>query len=130
MTIHFEADLAPQLGGKAFSVIYVNNPSLGGIFRLDRNCQTGFLLVNTVGDPITDPDVANAAKDVSEARLIALVRAGAGVPDLGVKITGLARWRATADVARRYQDGRIFLVGDAAHLMPPNGGFGGQHRYS
>jgi 2-polyprenyl-6-methoxyphenol hydroxylase-like FAD-dependent oxidoreductase len=125
MTIYFEADLAPQIGGKALSVIYVNNPSLGGIFRLDKNCQSGFLLVNTVGDPRTNPDVANAAKDVGEARLIALVRAGAGVPDLAVKITGLARWRATADVARRYQDRRIFLAGDAAHLMPPNGGFGG-----
>jgi 2-polyprenyl-6-methoxyphenol hydroxylase-like FAD-dependent oxidoreductase len=125
MTIYFEADLAQQIGGKPLSVIYVNNQSLGGVFRLDKNCQSGFLLVNTVGDPRTEPDVANAAKDVSEARLIALVRAGAGVPDLAVKITGLARWRATADVARRYQDGRIFLAGDAAHLMPPNGGFGG-----
>lgn len=125
MTIYFEADLAQQIGGKPLGVIYVNNPSLGGIFRLDRNCLSGFLLVNTVGDPRTAPDVANAAKDVSEERLIALVRAGAGVPDLAVKITGLARWRATADVARRYQDGRIFLAGDAAHLMPPNGGFGG-----
>jgi 2-polyprenyl-6-methoxyphenol hydroxylase-like FAD-dependent oxidoreductase len=125
MTIYFEADLAPQIAGKPLSVIYVSNSTLGGIFRLAKDCQSGFLLVNTLGDPGTNPDAANAAKDVSEARLIELVRAGAGVPDLAVKITGLARWRATADVAQRYQDRRIFLAGDAAHLMPPNGGFGG-----
>src|SRR6202043_440283 len=28
------------------------------------------------------------------------------------------------DVAREFQRGRVFIVGDAAHLMPPNGGFG------
>jgi hypothetical protein len=37
----------------------------------------------------------------------------------------VARWRASSDVARRYSEGRIFLAGDAAHVMPPNGGFGG-----
>jgi FAD binding domain len=57
--------------------------------------------------------------------LIELVRAGAGVPDLAVHIDGLARWRSTADVARSYQTGRVLLAGDAAHIMPPNGGFGG-----
>ena len=42
-----------------------------------------------------------------------------------MRIDGYSRWRATADVAQRFQDGRVFIIGDAAHLMPPNGGFGG-----
>jgi 2-polyprenyl-6-methoxyphenol hydroxylase-like FAD-dependent oxidoreductase len=125
ITIYFDADLSPQMGGKPISVIYINNPEFGGFFRLDKDCRSGFLVVNTVGDPTTNPDAANAARDVSEQRLVEFVRAGAGVPDLAVKITGLARWRASSDVARQYQDRRVFLAGDAAHVMPPNGGFGG-----
>jgi hypothetical protein len=48
-----------------------------------------------------------------------------GKADLQVRIDGYSRWRATACVAQRFQEGRIFIAGDAAHLMPPNGGFGG-----
>ncbi len=125
ITIYFTADLWPQMGGKPLSVVYINNPVFGGFFRLAKDCQSGFLAVNTVGDPHSDPDVANAARDTSESRLIELVRVGAGVPDLEVRIDGVARWRATSDVAARYHDGRVFLAGDAVHLMPPNGGFGG-----
>jgi 2-polyprenyl-6-methoxyphenol hydroxylase-like FAD-dependent oxidoreductase len=127
ITIYFKADLAPWMLGKPLSVIYINNPKFGGFFRLDKDCQAGFLIVNTVGDPKVDPHRAAhaAAEDTSEAKLIDWVRIGAGVPDLDVEITGIARWRATSDVARSFQSGRIFLAGDAAHLMPPNGGFGG-----
>jgi hypothetical protein len=126
MTIYFHADLWPQLGQKPISIVYINNPVFGGLFRLQKDCQSGFLIVNTLGDPMVDPiNAANAAADISESRLIELVRAGAGVPGLDVKIDGVTRWRATSDVARRFQHGRTFLVGDAAHLMPPNGGFGG-----
>jgi 2-polyprenyl-6-methoxyphenol hydroxylase-like FAD-dependent oxidoreductase len=124
MTIYFTADLRPQMLGKPLSVIYINNATFGGFFRLDKSCESGFLVVNTVGEP-TSVAAADAAADTSENRLIELVRAGAGVPDLAVTIDGLARWRSTADVARSYQQGRVFLAGDAAHVMPPNGGFGG-----
>ena len=126
VTIYFTADLSPWLDGKAWSIIYVNNPMLHGFFRMNRAAQAGFLAVNTVGDPEFDLEAsANAAADVSEAHLIGLVRAGVGVPDLPVRIDGWTRWRATACIAERLQEGRVFIAGDAAHLMPPNGGFGG-----
>ena len=126
ITIYLRADLAPLLGERNLSIIYVNNPQMSGFFRLEKGSQRGFLVVSTVGDPVADPQAAaNAAADISEARLIELVRIAAGAPDLEVTIEGVARWRCTSDVADRYQDGRIFLAGDSAHLMPPNGGFGG-----
>ena len=126
LTIYFKADLSPWIGDNAWSIIYVNNAVLGGFFRMNRAANAGFLAINTVGDPQADPQAAaNAAADVSEARLIELVRGGVGVPGLPVQIDGYTRWRATADVAERLTDGRIFIAGDAAHVMPPNGGFGG-----
>ena len=66
ITIYFTADLWPQMGGKPLSVIYINNPAFGGFFRLDKDCQTGFLVVNTVGDPSVAP-TSDAAADTSEA---------------------------------------------------------------
>ena len=118
MTIYFQGDLAPQLQGKPLSVIYINNPVFGGFMRVARDCQSGFVGVNRVGDPAADPLAAsNAAADTSEARLVEIVRAAAGVPDLPVKIVGVARWRASTDVAERLREGRVFIAGDAAHLM-------------
>ena len=126
LTIYFSADLSPWLGEKPWSIIYVNNPVLAGFFRMNRAGTVGFLGVNTLGDPRVDPVAAsNAAVDVTEARMVELVRAGVGKPDLPVQIDGFSRWRATADVATEFQRGRVFIIGDAAHLMPPNGGFGG-----
>jgi 2-polyprenyl-6-methoxyphenol hydroxylase-like FAD-dependent oxidoreductase len=126
VTIYFSADLRRFLEGKALSIIYINNPLLGGFFRMSSDFQRGFLVVNTVGDPKQDPvAAANAAADVSEARLKQFVSSGIGDPAVEVRIDGMSRWRAVSDVASRYRDRRIFIAGDSAHLMPPNGGFGG-----
>ncbi|MBV8989567.1 MAG: FAD-dependent monooxygenase, partial [Solirubrobacterales bacterium] len=135
ITIYFraEVDLAPLLEGRDQGVNYVTNPVLRGFFRLDRSGNRGFLVVNLVGDTARPEIVAaypsapwaNVAEKIDEQRALELLRAAIGVPDIPVVIEDIATWRAVADSAERYQDGRVFLAGDAAHTMPPNGGFGG-----
>jgi 2-polyprenyl-6-methoxyphenol hydroxylase-like FAD-dependent oxidoreductase len=130
---HAEVDLAPLLEGRFQGVNYVTNPVLRGFFRLDRSGNRGFLVVNLVGDTARPeiiaayPDApwANVAENITEERALELLRAAIGVPDIPVVIEDVAKWRAEADSAERYQDGRVFLAGDAAHVVPPNGGFGG-----
>ncbi len=135
VTIYFHAgvDLAPLLAGRDQGVNYVTNPVLRGFFRLDRTGNRGFLVVNLVGDTAR-PEIiaaypsapwANVAQTIDEARALELVRAAIGVPEIPVTIDDIATWRAVADSAERYAQGRVFLAGDAAHTMPPNGGFGG-----
>src|SRR5690606_41492567 len=48
-----------------------------------------------------------------------------GTEDINVEIENVMPWKATAEYAERLQQGPIFIAGDAAHTMPPNGGFGG-----
>jgi hypothetical protein len=42
-----------------------------------------------------------------------------------MKVRQTVPWDAEANVAARFSQGRVFLAGDAAHVVPPNGGFGG-----
>jgi hypothetical protein len=90
---------------------------------LDRSgCRWVF---GTADDP--------SAAEPDERACVELVRAAAGLPDAEVRlrtqIAGtdrrLLRFRVGAALADRYRAGPVFLVGDAAHLMPPTGGFGG-----
>jgi putative polyketide hydroxylase len=66
----------------------------------------------------------HSAENMTPERATDIIKQAAGVPDLAVKILGIAPWTASAHVTEQYRYGRIFLAGDAAHEMPPTGGFG------
>ncbi len=135
ITIYFDSavSLSPLLEGRYHGVNYVTNPVLRGFFRLDRSGRRGFLVVNLVGDTarpeivaaFPDAPWANVAETIDDRRALELLRAAIGVPEIAVTVRDVARWQAIADCAARYREGRVFLAGDAAHVVPPNGGFGG-----
>jgi hypothetical protein len=124
VTIYFRADLRELIGDRALSVVYVNSPELLGFFRFSLAGDSGFLAVFSTTEPDGSRDT-HVAEDLDPVRCVALVRAALGRDDIEVEVDSVQRWTAAARHAARFRDRRIFLVGDAAHEMPPTGGFGG-----
>jgi 2-polyprenyl-6-methoxyphenol hydroxylase-like FAD-dependent oxidoreductase len=124
ITIYFRADCSELLRDRNQGVLYVHNPRLRGFFRLDRSGGTGFLVINTVGEDVTQDSAVDVQEGLTRERALEYLRTAIGT-DLPMEIVDITPWRAEATCAERLQAGRVFLAGDAAHVVPPNGGFGG-----
>src|SRR5215211_172743 len=124
ITIYFRADCAELLRDRNQGVLYVHNPKLRGFFRLDRTGGSGFLVINTVGEDVTQDSAVDVQSGLTEERALAFLRTAIGT-DMPMELVDIAPWQAEANCAERLEAGRVFLAGDAAHVVPPNGGFGG-----
>ena len=124
-TIYFKADVRHLLRQRNLSVVYVNQPRLLAFFRFSITGDAGFLAVFATFDQQGRRETLRD-EDLSAERCADLVRDALGVgEDFTVEIGNVQPWTATAGAAASFRCDNIFLVGDAAHLMPPTGGFGG-----
>ena len=126
ITIYFKADVSSLIGERNLSVTYVNHPDLLGFFRFSFAQDSGFLAVfkalDDDGQPIAD--IGATADDLQLCTRFVRTALGVG-EELPIEIDSVQRWAAESGWAERFRDRRVFLIGDAVHVMPPTGGFGG-----
>ncbi len=69
-------------------------------------------------------DPSQGEPDLSEEAVVARARTTIGDPDVPISVKNVSKWQINHVVARSYQQGRVFLAGDAAHRHPPANGLG------
>jgi len=118
MNILFQTDLSCRVAGRSINLAFIQHPDAPGILLPIDGVH------RWVFQAFYSPAAGQRAEDFLPERCMTLVRAAVGVPDLPVKVLRAAPWSSAARVAARFRQGRVFLAGDAAHQMPPAGGFG------
>lgn len=116
------------------TAVYIKAPGLPR--RHDKGPAERYLFVGPEGNwghlTVVDADtywrltVVGSKEKVEAADFdaVAHVRRGMGTDDIPFEVYSVMPWRRSRQVANGYGKGRVFLAGDSAHVMAPNGGYG------
>ncbi|WP_067127786.1 FAD-dependent monooxygenase [Microtetraspora malaysiensis] len=118
VNILFRADLSPYTHGRSFATCDITNPDSPGMLMTVDGAKEWIFHVGYT------PDAGQTAEDFTPERCRYLIRAAVGDPSLDVEVLSTLPWRPRGLLADRFRAGRVFLVGDAAHVVPPLGAFG------
>jgi putative polyketide hydroxylase len=91
----------------------IENPEVRGIFLLAEKGLGMFILPKE-----------KTAEELTRERARDLMKKVIGQADAAIEIIEVAEWQPEQRVAVRFREGRVFLVGDAGHTMPPKEGLG------
>ncbi|MFG2986830.1 FAD-dependent oxidoreductase [Streptomyces sp. NPDC048258] len=118
VSIAFGADFGAVLGDRRYSVVHVKNDTVTGILVHDDTLTEGTLIVGY------DPDKGEGLDDFTDARCAELVSAAIGSDEVEVTVRSRFPWDMAELVTRTFVQGRVLIAGDAAHQIPPTGGYG------
>ena len=115
--IHIRAALRDLLGSPPSILSFVCDPEASGVFVVHDPDDEAVFMVGY-------DDQKESLEDYDAPRCADIVRSALEDPTLEFRVETISTWAMTAQVAERYREGRVFLVGDAAHRFPPTGGLG------
>lgn len=114
-TIHFTADLSTLTRECPGVLFWLCDQGMGGTL-ISHGSNNEWVYMHPV-----DTDFVI---DQSHHEFEAMVRSVLIDAQVDIKILRTSSWTMTSQIADRYRDRRVFLVGDAAHRFPPSGGMG------
>jgi putative polyketide hydroxylase len=117
---HIRADLSRFTAGREGTLIWTLAPGLEGLFQMLDGDQTWAVQVQY------EPKVPGDNVWTHEAA-VKQIRAMIGDPaadNVNIEILKSYRYTLSMMVSDRLRKGRLILTGDAAHQVPPHGGFG------
>jgi 2-polyprenyl-6-methoxyphenol hydroxylase-like FAD-dependent oxidoreductase len=110
--IYFRVDLGEFVRGNESDGILIQNADVRGIVLLPEKNLGMFILMQ------------EKAEELSHERALDVIKRAIGNPELSVDLVEVAPWQPEQHVADQFQEGRVLLLGDAAHTMPPKEGLG------
>lgn len=116
MNVIFDTDLKPDLEGRKITSFMLTD--INGAF-VPRESGQWLMSLQFA------PEKGERAEDFTDEYCRQLIFKGAGHSHVKADIVDARSWEVAALVADSFQKGRTFIIGDAAHTMPPTGGFGG-----
>jgi 2,4-dichlorophenol 6-monooxygenase len=126
VTAHFSADLSEHLVDDGLLIHWFVNPDHAGsigsgyLYQLGPWDEAGRSAEWVFACAFLPTDPARFDDEDMRGR----INRSLGLPDLAVDLHSISHWYIRSVVADRFRSGRCFLVGDAAHRIPPWGALG------